>query len=315
MLEVSITLLVLSAYLLRATFKKINTLPTNNPTAMLGRSGCTDGNDEEYIVCIGDSITQGTVSAAWVPMLHRLFGSDNRYSSLTMVNAGVNSELAYNVSKRIDTVLSLNPKIVILLIGSNDIKAVANPKLGVAAKKKMNLPSIPTEQFFQDNMLLLLQLLTHNLSDDAKIYVCSIPPLGEDLHSEYNTIHVSRANAFIQQLVAKTNKTNTMSIKYVPVFEAFECTMGLHDQYCEDTYGKKTSPLPFKNWTLSKTIFTALLYHTFGLSWNLIGYYLYGNFLTTEGLHMNDRGAEVIAKTIAATIQSRSVNEVKYSFM
>ena len=84
--------------------KKVQTLPVNNPVAFLQQ-----GQDakKKVLVCIGDSITHGTVSVNYVDMLSSRLA--NR--GIVVVNAGVNSELAYNVAQRLDAIVSLQARL------------------------------------------------------------------------------------------------------------------------------------------------------------------------------------------------------------
>jgi hypothetical protein len=42
---------------------------------------------------------------------------------------------------------------------------------------------------------------------------------------------------------------------------------------------------------------------------------LYGYYITVEGLHLNDRGAEIVARTMAATMQNLPLEDIQYSFL
>lgn len=313
-------LLLLLLCIIRRTKMKIDALPHNNITQAL-----LEHTNSDYLVCLGDSLTHGSVSANYIPILERLLSSDKHRSHLRIVNGGINSELVYNLRQRIDTVLQLRPKVVILMIGINDIKALAVPKCGIDSKRRMNLPQIPTLDFFIENMKEVLQMLQNGLSSDSEIYVCSIPPLGEDVDSSYNAIHISRANQLLREMTETTtihkNKTSssnkrghtttvrTPSMYYVPVFE--ECTKILrhHAQIKHQPF------VSFEKWSLRRTILTSLLHYTFGIPWNTLGSMLYGYYIMIEGLHLNDRGAEIVARSIAATLQKLPMEDIRYSFM
>ena len=51
------------------------------------------------VACLGDSITQGQVSANYVKLLERRWESNG----VRFVNAGVNGDLAHNVAQRDST--------------------------------------------------------------------------------------------------------------------------------------------------------------------------------------------------------------------
>ena len=70
--------------------------PENNPGAFLERGRQT--TTRTLVVCAGDSITHGVVSANYVEMLERRFAADG----YEFVNAGINGQLAYNLLQRLD---------------------------------------------------------------------------------------------------------------------------------------------------------------------------------------------------------------------
>jgi lysophospholipase L1-like esterase len=71
------------------------------------------------VVCVGASIVRGNVSFNFVDLLKgRLEGKGFRF-----INAGVNGDLAYNVLKRLDSVINLQPDFVTILVGTNDVIA------------------------------------------------------------------------------------------------------------------------------------------------------------------------------------------------
>ena len=74
-------------------------LPDNSPAAFLKSN--PDRTGKKVVVCVGDSITHGRVSHNYVDMTAGKL-SDRGF---IVVNAGVNSELAYNVLSRIDEII------------------------------------------------------------------------------------------------------------------------------------------------------------------------------------------------------------------
>lgn len=306
-------LIIVSCFL--RTKMKIEALPKNNISQAL-----SEQSNSDYLVCLGDSLTHATVSANYIPLLENFLSSDKHHAHLKIINGGINSQLVYNLRQRIDDVLKLKPKVVTLMIGINDIKGLAVPKFGVDSKRRMNLPQIPTLEFFEENMKDVLQLLYNGLPSNSEIYVCSIPPLGEDVDSSYNAVHVTQANELLREMIEtvinqKNNSVNneesaelSPSIRYVPVFEECIKVLRQHAQI------KDKKLVSFEKWSLRRTILTSLLHYTFGISWNTLGSKLYGYYIMIEGLHLNDRGAEIVARSIAATMQNLSLEDIRYSF-
>ncbi|MFV8052550.1 SGNH/GDSL hydrolase family protein [Mycobacterium sp. 48b] len=76
-------------------------------------------SDRMRIVCAGDSITRGKLSADYIAMLRqRPVGERAEF-----VRAGVNGDLAHNLLQRLDTVIAADPDVVTVLIGTNDARA------------------------------------------------------------------------------------------------------------------------------------------------------------------------------------------------
>ena len=72
---------------------------------------------ESLVVCLGDSNTQGQFSANYVKRLQ------DRWPGTRFINAGVNGQLAYNITQRLDEVVAQQPDVVTLLVGTNDVNA------------------------------------------------------------------------------------------------------------------------------------------------------------------------------------------------
>ena len=77
--------------------------PVNNPGAFLKRGRQT--TTRTLVVCAGDSITHGVVSANYVEILERRFAADG----YEFVNVGINGHLAYNLLGRLDDVVACRP--------------------------------------------------------------------------------------------------------------------------------------------------------------------------------------------------------------
>lgn len=167
------SLIILGAALL-GVFKFIEhivqTLPANNPRAFMLQGG-RKGN--KVLVCVGDSITHGTVSASYADML----AARLTHRNIAVVNAGINSELAYNALQHLDEIVACDPDYVTVLIGTNDAEGALSAKTARDLVAEMKLPRAPTLAWFRANLMSLCNGLrgrTH-----AKIALLSLPPLGE----------------------------------------------------------------------------------------------------------------------------------------
>jgi len=147
------------------------------------------------LVCIGDSLTHGSVSANWVSSLSRRLrrsdgpataattASNRDGSSYTVLNAGINSETAAAVRARLDDILRVRPDAVTLMVGTNDLIGSLFPSsAGVMYQRKLwwaqtETPSL--EGYAVELDAIVKELDTALEASGTKIAVLSPPPLGE----------------------------------------------------------------------------------------------------------------------------------------
>jgi acyl-CoA thioesterase I len=144
------------------------------------------------VVCVGDSLTAGQLSADWVGVLAERLGPDG----YEFVNAGTNSQLAWNVLQRFDEVIACDPDVVTLLVGSNDVLATSSPAHEARYRRFQGLPRRPTLGWYLDNVDRILDRI--GTETHAVPLVVELPPLGEDLDSEHNR-RVQRYNAALRE--------------------------------------------------------------------------------------------------------------------
>jgi lysophospholipase L1-like esterase len=226
------------------------------------------------VVCLGDSITLGQISASYIEILqHRMNAKGFQF-----VNAGINNDLSYNVWKRLDAVISLQPDFVILLIGTNDILGSINPGNGFLLRLRKGLPRNPDMHWYTENLLAIVHQL--KMETHAKLALASIPLLGENLKSNSNR-RVMAYNAVIKEIARQEQAA------YLPVFEsqvAYLKASGI-------TRGRTF------HWELSVTaelVITRAIFHESYESFSR----RQGFKLLTDGVHMNPKGAEIIANPI-----------------
>ncbi|MBD3350245.1 MAG: hypothetical protein GF364_02050 [Candidatus Lokiarchaeota archaeon] len=189
-------------FILYQSYKK----PEITPEKYL-RSNIQRENGKKRIICIGDSITHGNVGVNYVRMVRRRLKEKN----VEVINAGVNSEHAYNVYKRIKPIIKCKPCWVTILIGTNDANN-SFKKLGqLKARIETRLPEKPTKHFFRENLNKIIESLKNNT--DAEIAVFSIPTIGEDINSE----RYKWANEF-SKIIREVAQAH--NIHYMPFFES-----------------------------------------------------------------------------------------------
>jgi len=72
----------------------------------------------DNIVCFGDSLTYGTGAAQGMDYPSQL----SRMTGIEIVNAGVPGDTTAGALNRIDEIIEMNPRIVLITLGGNDLK-------------------------------------------------------------------------------------------------------------------------------------------------------------------------------------------------
>ena len=134
------------------------------------------------IVAMGDSLTEGlgvNMEDAYPAQLERKLQADGYH--YTVINAGVSGETTSGALARVDWVLTLKPKLVILATGGNDSLRAIDPAL-----TKENIRQLV--QTFQDAgvpVVLAGMQTVQNLGDD---YTTTFRAIYPAVTEEYNLI-------------------------------------------------------------------------------------------------------------------------------
>ena len=232
-------------------------------------------------VCVGDSITHGTVSCNYVDILSGRY----RLRGYTFVNAGINSELAYNVVQRADGIMACNPAVITILIGTNDAAASLSSGNQKRYTKDMNLPRLPDRGWYRENLQLLIQKF--KTGTRARIAVFSLPPIGEARES----VAYKRAQEYsaLVKEVALSEK-----VTYLPLNERMDEIIAKR--------GMKNTPVYNENMYL---MFKGIVQHyLLGLSYDEIAS-SNNYFLITDTLHLNCVGAALMADMVEDFVMER----------
>jgi lysophospholipase L1-like esterase len=256
-------------------------LPPDAPAAVLERERERAGDPgaagngaqrARRVVCAGDSITQGAISVSYVEMLKRM------RPDLEFVNAGVNSELAYNLAERLADIVACGPDYVTILIGTNDVNATLGFKNAFGYLAMNRLPEPPSAEFYRQNLTGIVRRL--KAETRARIALVSLPPLGEDL-SHYANIRTEEYSRIIREIAAAEGAD------YLPLNESMRA-------YLEKIPGRRPEPLS----AAGKHMASAMRDHGFlGKSWDEISA-ANGYALLIDGIHLNTHGAAILASLI-----------------
>lgn len=127
-------------------------------------------NDAGAVVFLGDSITEGWSTLA------------KDFPNMKVANRGIGGDITSGVLYRLNAdVLSLNPKAIVLLIGTNDIGDGSDPA-DVAA-----------------NIQLILQAIK-NFNPKLKVIVCKVMPRSEHGPTMYAE-KITKVNSLVEQFI------------------------------------------------------------------------------------------------------------------
>ncbi len=267
-----VILLVLLFAVYEYAYNRAQKLPENNPKEFISKGGKQPG--QKVLVCVGDSITHATVSYDYVKILKSALAPRN----ITVVNAGINGETAWNVLKRADDIIACNPDYITILIGTNDANGTFSPVVAKRQSKDMGIPQRPDKVWFRENLTKLCEKLKSNTK--ARIALLSIPPIGEE--SEHDAFKLAQEfSAIIKDVAAKEG------ITYIPLNEKLTKMLAASGHRPRFSY----SPEEF-------IMYRSIARHFFlGQSYDQISE-IHGYYLLTDSLHLNGRAAGAVAEMI-----------------
>ncbi len=251
--------------------------PPNSPDHFL-ETHDPDTPRGKIVVCVGDSLTHGTVSCNYVDLLSKRLGP----KGYTFINAGINGELSFNVLQRLDRVIQCNPDYVTILIGTNDSNWSATETNRREAVKEWNLRNQPSPEDYRRNLLEIISRLKSRTH--AKIALLSLPPITEDMN-HYRFKHSLKFNEIIREVARKEH------VAYLPLHETMRPIIENH----------KSHPR-FKFKDKEYIGYLAFVQHNLlGMSWDEISKWN-GFLLLTDYLHLNCRSAGMICDLIEGFI-------------
>jgi len=261
------------------TYYQAVKLPDNTPSKHLRQQ--TKGNGHKSVVVLmGDSITHGRVGVNYVDMVEEQLESEQ----FKIINAGINSEFAWNNLQRVDEVIQCDPDIVTVLIGSNDANATLSTDTMRSYVRRMKLPREPDSGWYRESLISLVKKL--KTETNAQIALLSIPTIGEESnHPAF--IRSSEYSNIVHEVAEETN------ISYLPLHERMV-------EFLHDTPGSATYPYEKSYIGFLKAVINRYLLKK---SWDNIARSS-GFSLHVDYLHLNTAGARMIADLIGEFIQS-----------
>ena len=223
------------------------------------------------LVCAGDSITHGAMSANWVSQV-----ASSAASVADTVNAGVNGNLAWNLLARLDDIIACRPLAVTVLIGTNDALAQISESWSDRYMKERLLPQRPSAQWYEDNLRQIIDRL--QAETNAAVALMSLPPLGDAIEGRWHDL-IAPYNAIIHAVAGRSG---------IPV-------LPVHEHVAE-----LIAHEPPVQWDGTKKLAgRAVVMRRFPLrrSWDAIARH-HGFSTTTDGVHLNERASARIAALV-----------------
>lgn len=247
--------------------------PRTDPD-LAGASTAEDPGATIRVSCLGDSLTRAQFSADYLEPLRRR----HRPGGVRVERFGVNGDFAYNLLQRLDEVLATPADVITVLIGTNDARAsVAGYPVEQAVKRK-RLGRRPSAGWFRDCLEAVVQRL--RTETDATVGLLSLPVLGQDLAGA-----AAQASGAYSRTIAEVAAAH--DLPYLP----------LHERQVEEIRRGGAPPIPYRELTPASFIGTALQRSVLRRSLDAIARRR-GLLLTTDHIHQNSRGANLIAEVI-----------------
>nr|MDO8083321.1 GDSL-type esterase/lipase family protein [Candidatus Sigynarchaeum springense] len=249
--------------------------PANNPRSFLRQKEIACPG-RKRIVIVGDSITHGHVGADYSALLRRRLNKAGKI--VDVINAGINSRLAWNVLQNIDEIVACNPDYVTILIGTNDANSTLDPLNEKTYRKQWKLPRVPIDAaWYRKN----LEEIIGTLKDltKAKVAVLSLPTIGEN--PDDRGFKVGQSYSKIAKQVA-----TEAGVAYLPLCEAMA-----------DRVKERPSLLQYDVKRQALMQYGQILLHYHGIPYSWISRAFKLRF-HVDYLHLNNAGAAMVVDLI-----------------
>ena len=236
------------------------------------------------VICLGDSLTRGNAGSDYVEGLARRLEP----SGYTVMNAGVNGELAWNLLQRVGDLVLAEPAWVILWVGTNDARACEDQQEAARYVRRMKLPQTPDLDFFRDHYSLLLDRLEK--IPGVKLAVLTPPPLGERGGAPVDLIQ-EEVSGFIEEQAIRRG------LHCIPVGRLLKDRL-LADP-CEGA--------PVYTAKASGGLFVKAVFYHYLLGWNWDRISARHQMrLLTDMIHINDRAGAMVIDRVEELVRAHS---------
>lgn len=231
------------------------------------------------VVCAGDSNTRGRYGVSYVRMLAQRLRGDG----VAVTGSGINGEVSYGLLQRLDALVRLNPSVLTIMIGTNDVWGTLSAENARNLITRNGLPYPPSAHHFRDHLESIMTRLW--ATTDARIGLMSPPLLGQKLDSP-----ATLAGQQFAEIVEETARVH--GARYLPVFE----------RQVEYLRGADAVPVLLPS-GLAERYSSVLQHYLAGRSFDQIGARR-GLVLTADHVHQNTRGATMIADLVEQFVRT-----------
>jgi lysophospholipase L1-like esterase len=282
-----LAILLLAAAATSFAFWQTVRLPPNAPDRFLKQG--QRAPDERVVVCLGASMVHGRVGVNFVDLVARRFPVGYRF-----VNAGIGGDTLFHAWQRLEAVIACRPDFVVILCGTNDILGILDSDSWRRYQGEKRLLQPPSLERYCDTLQDMLRQLKARTR--ARVALCSLPVLGEDLASPANQ-HVCEFNAVIRQTAEQEQ------LCYLPIFERESRLLTEHQQ---STGQAGRAFAVDRQRTYMQIMLGAIFAHfLLGRPFDDISR-RNGLLLKTDMIHGNSREAAVIADEIEAFLKANA---------
>lgn len=236
---------------------------------------------ERRIVCAGDSLTHATFSYDYCQALRERLGS-----SVRILNAGVNGDLAWNLAERLPSIIDAAPDDVVVLIGTNDICGEQTASIGERQRRDKVLPEVASFAFFERELHRILSELSTRTN--ARLIVVTPPLCGEDLSHPVHQ-RLQKYAAAITEIASK------YGARVIPFHQAMEDALRRSGHVGRPGFAPGFSEVMWM-------MLVPFQRYLFGMSFDRIsrGHGLWGS---PDLIHLNETSGEILVRLLEASLR------------
>jgi lysophospholipase L1-like esterase len=227
------------------------------------------------VLCAGDSLTRAQISADYIKAVEKTIAGP-------VVRAGVNLELSSGLVARLDALVAHNADAITVLTGTNNVRYALSESDAKGLRRRWGITASQSLDTYREDLRIIARRLR---GTGARVAFLSLPVVGEVLESE--PVRKAREFSNVVREVA-----GEQGVSYLPLHERMVAFLGAHPAV------PKTLFRPGRFLSLTAAAQHLILRRSFDAISRSRGLQL-----TTDTIHLNTRGASMIAELIAGWLE------------